>query len=68
MKLDITVGQLVRYQGYEGQVVGVENGEVCISLTAGGRGYFWVKEENLKDYNPSIPDLDEEESPCYGYY
>lgn len=60
MKLDIAVGQIVRYQGYEGQVVGIEKGEVCISLTAGGRGYLWVREEDLIDYNPSIPLLEED--------
>ena len=61
MKLDITIGQIVRYRGYEGQVVAVEGGEVGISLTGGGRGgYLWVREEDLVDYNPNIPLLEED--------
>lgn len=68
MKLDIAIGQSVQYKGREGQVIdrSLEGGDVCILFPDGES--LWVSDEGLAIYNPSIPDFDEEESLCYGYY
>lgn len=60
MRLDLAIGQTVRYKGKEGQVIDVDllGNDVCILFRNGDS--LWVEQERLVDENPSIPDLDED--------